>query len=590
MKINRFPRENDMKRRFLAAIGILAMLLGLLPGSVFAAATASAQVVVPVPGGPLTINVVTVNDGAGGQTDPHLSGDWVSYTDNSVFGVRFQNLDLGTASDRLIPSPDGLYDSLSDISDTNIVFMHADMFGSVGIYLAQIDVSGNPGPTVEISPSAARGRGHSEIGGDTIAYQDFGYDPSNLHQSEIALSSVSDPTAPAYRLTDDTLADQSPAVSPDGSAVVWQKCVPNANPSACDVWRAERVAAGIWGAPEQVTAADGAEALPDTNGPVTVYSSEAGGDLNIRWSVKDSSGAYVESVLDLPGLQRNSNISGNLISFESRVASGSQWEIWLYDLATNKLYQLTNDSAYESLTDITTNASGVIRVAWAQPKQAPPYDMDVYAMSFVLPPPDTDTTAPAITLTTPAEGAVYLLGQTVHADYACQDEDGGSGLASCVGTVSNGSPIDTGSIGAKTFTVNAADNAGNTASVTHTYRVIYNFIGFTSPVDNPGVMNSAKAGQTIPLKWRITDANGNPVTDLTGVSVTAISLSCPSAPTTDAIEEYVVSNSGLQNLGDGYYQWNWKSPTAYANSCKTLKLDLGEGASFEHLALFQFRK
>jgi hypothetical protein len=223
-------------------------------------------------------------------------------------------------------------------------------------------------------------------------------------------------------------------------------------------------------------------------------------------------------------------------------------------------------------------------------KRVYPYDADVYALSAVLPPLDTDTTPPTITLTTPAEGAVYLLGQTVNADYACQDEAGGSGLASCVGNVPNGSPIDTGSIGAKTFTVNAADTAGNTASVTYTYRVIYNFIGFTSPVDNPSVMNTTKAGQTIPLKWRITDANGNPVINLTGVTVTAVSLSCPSVPTTDAIEEYVVSNSGLQNLGDGYYQWNWKSPSAYANSCKTLKLDLGEGAGFEHLALFQFRK
>ena len=63
-----------------------------------------------------------------------------------------------------------------------------------------------------------------------------------------------------------------------------------------------------------------------------------------------------------------------------------------------------------------------------------------------------------------------------------------------------------------------------------------------------------------------------------------------SKPATDAIEEDVVSNSGLQNLGDGYYQWNWKSPKAYANTYKTLRLDRGEGASFGHLALFQFRK
>ena len=58
----------------------------------------------------------------------------------------------------------------------------------------------------------------------------------------------------------------------------------------------------------------------------------------------------------------------------------------------------------------------------------------------------------------------------------------------------------------------------------------------------------------------------------------------------DLIEEYATGNSGLQNLGNGYYQWNWKSPTTYVNSCKTLKLDLGEGSGYEHTALFQFKK
>ena len=79
--------------------------------------------------------------------------------------------------------------------------------------------------------------------------------------------------------------------------------------------------------------------------------------------------------------------------------------------------------------------------------------------------PAGDLIAPTITINTPADGATYLLRQAVTADYACQDEAGGSGLASCVGTVPNGSPIDTGSVGAKTFTVNAADNAGNLASL-----------------------------------------------------------------------------------------------------------------------------
>jgi hypothetical protein len=49
-------------------------------------------------------------------------------------------------------------------------------------------------------------------------------------------------------------------------------------------------------------------------------------------------------------------------------------------------------------------------------------------------------------------------------------------------------------------------------------------------------------------------------------------------------------DSGLQNLGDGYYQFNWKTPKIYANSCKTLRLSLGEGSGFEHTALFKFIK
>jgi hypothetical protein len=201
-----------------------------------------------------------------------------------------------------------------------------------------------------------------------------------------------------------------------------------------------------------------------------------------------------------------------------------------------------------------------------------------------------DTTAPTITLTTPVNGATYLLNQSILADYACQDEAGGSDLASCVGTVPDGSAIDTSSVGAKAFTVNAADNAGNPNSATVSYNVVYNFSGFSSPVDNAPTLNVAKAGQAIPLKWRIVDANGLPVTNLSSVSVTVASLSCSLGTTTDALEEYTSGDSGLQNLGDGYYQFNWKTPKTYANSCKTLKLNLGEGSGFEHTALFKFTK
>ena len=107
------------------------------------------------------------------------------------------------------------------------------------------------------------------------------------------------------------------------------------------------------------------------------------------------------------------------------------------------------------------------------------------------------------------------------------------------------------------------------------------------------VLNGANSGQAIPLKWTLRDFNGAPVTTLASVNVTAVSLSCAQGSTADLIEEYAAGASGLINKGDGSYQFNWKTPTSYAKSCKTLRLDLGEGTAQNpvyHVALFEFKK
>jgi hypothetical protein len=82
-----------------------------------------------------------------------------------------------------------------------------------------------------------------------------------------------------------------------------------------------------------------------------------------------------------------------------------------------------------------------------------------------------DSTPPAIQIVTPQDGATYRQGTTVLADYSCADEAGGSGLASCTGTVPRGQAIETSSPGTKAFTVNASDQAGNAASRTAHYTV-----------------------------------------------------------------------------------------------------------------------
>jgi hypothetical protein len=83
-----------------------------------------------------------------------------------------------------------------------------------------------------------------------------------------------------------------------------------------------------------------------------------------------------------------------------------------------------------------------------------------------------DNAPPSIAVATPADGATFTQGQRVNASFSCTDDRFGTGVASCNGTVPNGSPIDTGSVGTKTFKVDATDVAGNSASRTNTYTVV----------------------------------------------------------------------------------------------------------------------
>jgi hypothetical protein len=149
---------------------------------------------------------------------------------------------------------------------------------------------------------------------------------------------------------------------------------------------------------------------------------------------------------------------------------------------------------------------------------------------------------------------------------------------------------DTSSVGLKHVSITGYDVAGNSTTVSCAYTVGYNFDGLYAPVNRPNTLNVSKAGQAIPLKWMLTDWYGLPVTTLSAVTVKATGIACDLGSTTDQIEEYAAGSSGLQNLGGGYYQYNWKTPTSYAKSCKTIGLDLDEGFTRSGLALFSFAK
>ena len=116
-----------------------------------------------------------------------------------------------------------------------------------------------------------------------------------------------------------------------------------------------------------------------------------------------------------------------------------------------------------------------------------------------------DMTPPVIDITTPHGGDIYLLDQIVTAEWSADDGEG-TGVASESETV----PIDTSTVGEKTFEVTATDYAMNEAIQKVTYYVHNPFIGFLPPVEENRVF---KVGSTIPVKFQLQDADGNYITD-----------------------------------------------------------------------------
>ena len=190
-----------------------------------------------------------------------------------------------------------------------------------------------------------------------------------------------------------------------------------------------------------------------------------------------------------------------------------------------------------------------------------------------------DTTAPSITLTAPTT-TPYLLNQAVAASYACAD--GGAAVATCAGPVTSGSTIETASAGARTFTVQASDHAGNTASQSVRYAVGYAFSRFLAPVKAAPTVNTGKAGKTYPVKWQLTDANGASISSLDAVqAITYRSTACAafSSDPTAALETSTTGGTSLRyDSTANQYAYNWATPTT--TGCYTLFLTLDSGQVF----------
>jgi hypothetical protein len=218
---------------------------------------------------------------------------------------------------------------------------------------------------------------------------------------------------------------------------------------------------------------------------------------------------------------------------------------------------------------------------WRFVAHSPQASLWAVAVPPKLPP---DLAPPAITVTAPVDGAVLTQGQAVTAQYSCTDP--GSGVASCTGPVASGAAISTSTPGDNTFTVQARDAAGNTSSTTVHYQVRYRFSGFFAPIDNPPVLNVAKAGDTIPVPFSLATNQGDDV--LAGPAVSTV-VPCAPKPATDNVETTLgPSTPPLVHLGGGYvYAWKTSKTWGDGKACRELVLTLKDGTA--HRALFRLR-
>ena len=346
------------------------------------------QAVTPLATGRVTSVIQTIDDGPGDQNDPHVDQDLMSYTD-SASGIQYFRFSTGTAG--TVPSsPGGFSDSLSDVNGNRIAFTR---YSVDRIAIEVFDVAA--ASLTEIEPQAASFRVEPRLGSDTLAFDDVA--GANVHVVVHSLSAATHEIVDATAETSDLNA-----VSPDGNTVVWTRCG-----AACDIYVARR-ALGTWStSPAAATPED--EETADTDGTWIVYDRFTAGGPGIYFRLLVGG---PEMHLALPGVQRLPRISRGVISFLNRPTPADQPELFVYDIATNLVYQVTSASTGVGLHDISVLDNGDARVVWSQAiTVGNPTPAHVYATTFPLLSRPTLTVAPA----TAAAGRSATLSATLTA-------------------------------------------------------------------------------------------------------------------------------------------------------------------------------
>jgi hypothetical protein len=217
--------------------------------------------------------------------------------------------------------------------------------------------------------------------------------------------------------------------------------------------------------------------------------------------------------------------------------------------------------------DVTLNTNGANQSITGTAK-----DQAGNTATFTVTGINIDRAAPTITSVNVAN-QVYVLSSPVPAP-SCEATDANSGVASCSVSVIHDNNYGTG-VGRFNYTASATDLAGNTATLTGYYTVIYKWDGFLQPINDTahqtGLTTSVfKGGSSVPVKFQLKKADGTVVqaaslpqwlTPVKGSVMTApVDESVYSDPATngttyrwDSTAQQYIYNWSTKNLAVGYY-------------------------------------
>jgi TolB protein len=419
--------------RVRSCLLLMVCVLQLLPGA------ASAQTMTGVES--------RITSDPGDQYDPAISGNIVVFTDYRSSDTDVYYVDLPTMVEhRVIVAPGN--QELTGVSNGRIVYTD---YRTSDVVL--FDTADGTTQNLTAADKERLGRLFNSIdpaiSGNLVAWEDSRDGNMEIYAMDVVTDVVTGVvTGEERRITDALEVDARPAVS--GTVIVWQRCAAG---GTCDIWSYDWAT----GATTQITDTPSSnERSPRIDGQKVVYQTDSAGPGNSEICLYHLT-TQAEQCLALAGDQANPHVSGDNVSFDD-LASGL-YHIGLWNLPTNKVFQVTSGTSGQYLNDIDGN-----RIVYTDDRNG---DLEIYLFTFQIQMPSVDIQPPvisgAVDLTV---NAVSPAGADVVFHVAATDNLDPSPILSC--TPPSGSTFG---IGDTLVTCTASDQSGNQSQASFSVHV-----------------------------------------------------------------------------------------------------------------------